>query len=293
MTPDDLDNCITPPSEASIDTLTKFNGILCTTVENYHRRGQEQHAKEIEQETIRPNPPTEVPWHESRVLRPLFEALMAIVCCADYEGEDSTTAGHFPVHLVRTGVEDGLSAPVSFHDEIAAHRMEYISENVVKTTLEAATGFIMALEAREAAVFGVQPDPASVVEGPKDEEGNELTKLPSTQWVSEENAAKWGWCGMGWVVDREWRTKHEQGALHCYKVDLFSEQMETEGRELPDIVSIDGRIVPFRFRDNGSLTPDKVLRTTFSMGKTTFWDEQDCAFCEADVAKLFAPVQVS
>jgi len=280
ITPKDLGNCIAPPSEALSNTLATFNGILCAKVEDYTRTSR------AHQETSNPN-------HEPYVLRPLFKALMAIVCCADYDGEDSTTVGRFPVHLVRTGVEDGLSAPISFHDEIAAHRMEPMSENVVKTTLEAATDFIMALEAREIAVFGIQPDPASVAEVLTDDEGHELTRLPSTQWVSDKNAAKWGWGGRGRRMDEYFAPIFERRGVGGYKSHLFMSQMHAEGRALPDIVTIDGGLLTFRFNPNhlpGSpIIPDKVLRTTYSKGKTTFWDEQDCVFCEADVAKLFAP----
>lgn len=128
---------------------------------------------------------------------------MAFVPCDDYNDEDSTTIGSFPIFLFRTGVEEGLSAPISFHAELAANKMKFISENVVQTNVEVAVDFIMALEAREEAVFGIQPDPASVVRVPMDEEGNELTRLPSTQWVSDERAAEWGRGGeqVRWAED--------------------------------------------------------------------------------------------
>ncbi|KPM42375.1 hypothetical protein AK830_g4195 [Neonectria ditissima] len=74
--------------------------------------------------------------------------------------EDSTTIGQFPVLLVRTGVEEGLSAPITF-EGIAGGSA---SARYVETTLEKAADFVMSLEAREAAVFGLQPDPEAAWE---------------------------------------------------------------------------------------------------------------------------------
>ncbi|KAH6891460.1 hypothetical protein B0T10DRAFT_485340 [Thelonectria olida] len=71
---------------------------------------------------------------------------------------DSTTVSEMTVHLVRTGVEDGLSAPITF-DSLGfvgnTHR-------AISTTLEKAISFVMNLEAREVAVFGLQPVPMTV-----------------------------------------------------------------------------------------------------------------------------------
>ncbi|KAK4154115.1 hypothetical protein C8A00DRAFT_14749 [Chaetomidium leptoderma] len=243
----DLDGCNAPPSEAAISALATFHGILCAKTEECWRESRAHHARWVEEDPVGANSwSIKVPRHESHLLRPLFRALMAIVCCADYDGEDSTTAGRFPVCLVRTGVEDGLSAPISFHAEVVAHRMKYLSDNVVETTLEAAVDFIMALEAREAAVFGIQPDPASVVEVPMDEEGHELTRLPSTQWVSDEKAAEWGWCGKGRYWDEVWGARFEQRAFRSHKSLLFELQMLREGRELPATLTIGDLTTVFR-----------------------------------------------
>ncbi|KAK3291520.1 uncharacterized protein B0H64DRAFT_330440 [Chaetomium fimeti] len=227
-----------PPSDATIRTLTTFHGILWRQVEKRHRMARvEEQALEQKRGPVNVNnswpTPTRVPWSEAHLLRPLFKALMAITCCADYDNEDSTTAGRFPVYLVRTGVEDGLSAPISFDAELAAHRMKFMSENVVKTTLEAAVDFIMALEAREAAVFGTQPDPAYIEAPPRDKEGRELTRLPSSQWVSDEKAAEWGWGGRGRLWDEVRCPRFEQRALRSYKSFLFAQQMYREGRREP------------------------------------------------------------
>jgi hypothetical protein len=205
----------TPPPEATIDAVTTFHGIICGKAEKLlrarnDRTKSERRAKRSEKKRNKKkkrnndwsddenSQPVGPVCHDGYALRSLYKALIAIASCADYDGENSTTAGRFPIYLVRTGVEDGLSAPISFDAEVAAQRMKYISDDVVETNLEAAVDFIMALEARETAVFGIQPDPASVIVRPcaipKDKNGRKLTKLPSTQWVSDEKAAEWGWC---------------------------------------------------------------------------------------------------
>jgi len=137
-------------------------------------------------------------------------------------------------------VEDGLAAPISFNDELVSQRMKSISENVVVTNLEAAVDFIMALETREAAVVGIQPEPAFVAEVLKDLEGRELTRLPSTQWVSDEKAAEWGWGGRGRLWDEVHAVRWEKRGLHGYKLSKLMLQMQQEGRELPARVTIDG-----------------------------------------------------
>ncbi|PNP40934.1 hypothetical protein TGAMA5MH_06800 [Trichoderma gamsii] len=62
--------------------------------------------------------------------------------------------------MARTGVETGLSSPITF-ESIVDKIDEYIGENAVKTTLETAITFVMELEARETKVFGLQPDPVT------------------------------------------------------------------------------------------------------------------------------------
>jgi hypothetical protein len=243
----------TPPPEATVSTLTTFHGILCARTEQLlqvlndrtkSKRGTKRREKKINKKKKRNSDwddnkntrPAVVICHKGYALQSLYKALIAIASCADYDGEDSTTAGRFPVYLVRTGVEDGLSAPVSFDAELASRRMKYVAENVVETKLEAALDFIMALEARETAFFDVQPEPASVVEPPRDKKGRKLTNLPSTQWVSDEKAAEWGWCGRGLWWDG-WRGKHEQMELEDYKDLQVESEMLKEGKRAPIVTT--------------------------------------------------------
>lgn len=151
-----------------------------------------------------------------------FCALLVVICGDDYKNEDSKTVGHLPVYLVRTGIEDGLSAPITFEsiaDKIENHLGD--SRDVVKTTLETAVDFVMGLEAREAAVFGLQPDPDVLAQTIADEEGDELLRTPSSKFVSDEKAQEWGWSGDGEDYDSRIMPQHERRAFHW---DVSSQQ---------------------------------------------------------------------
>lgn len=97
------------------------------------------------------------------ILQPLFRALAVAIRVQHYDVE-LTDIGRMPVTLVRTGVEDGLSAPITF-DSIASHLTMVVLSGAngvmtaVETDLETAVGFLMDLEQREIATFGLRPDP--------------------------------------------------------------------------------------------------------------------------------------
>lgn len=245
ITPSDADGYMRdrtgPPSKGVINALIRFNGILCAAAARCHQEHEESHKGQMELDLAAAT--RKIPWHRSHILRPLFKALMAVVCCTDYKGEDSKTAGPFRVYLVRTGVTDNLSRPVSFADEVAAKRMKYLqgSRSVVETTLEHALDFILALESREEAIFGIQPSLLHVVDPPIDDAGNYLTTVPSSQWVSDERAAEWGWCGRGKVVDEEDAVNWEKKALRPYKRRMFEEQMAREVDSSPRESSLKAR----------------------------------------------------
>lgn len=52
--------------------------------------------------------------HQDYQIRPLSRALLILIDSKDYHLEDSSTVGDMRVSLVRTGIEDGLSAPITF-----------------------------------------------------------------------------------------------------------------------------------------------------------------------------------
>ncbi|QYT04031.1 hypothetical protein H0G86_010966 [Trichoderma simmonsii] len=95
------------------------------------------------------------------ILQPLFRALVIIVSDEKYNKEPSTALGNLPVYLARTGVEEELSAPISF-EPLATKIICHIEPGrVILVALETAIDFIIGLEAREAAAFGLRPDPAT------------------------------------------------------------------------------------------------------------------------------------
>ncbi|KAK0613531.1 hypothetical protein B0T14DRAFT_499001 [Immersiella caudata] len=123
------------------------------------------------------------------------EAVTSIVheVAADYTDETPNTISQFPVYLIRTGVEDRLSAPISFDSIPVKTQVHPDDPNLIKTTLESAVDFMMAMESRETAFLGPPP-----WRNPKiDFAGEEQPEGPSTKWVSVENAQKWGWAGAG------------------------------------------------------------------------------------------------
>lgn len=97
------------------------------------------------------------------ILQPLFRAVAVAIRVKNYTIEVSDI-GRMPVLIVRTGIEDGLSAPITF-ESIAPYLGMVVSSgakgviSAVETDLETAVGFLMDLEQREIAAFGLQPDP--------------------------------------------------------------------------------------------------------------------------------------
>ncbi|KAL7892193.1 hypothetical protein HDV63DRAFT_415459 [Trichoderma sp. SZMC 28014] len=139
------------PITTSLESFIALHKTICKNV--HKRRGEYAAAitSGVKDYSIVEN-------HQSYVLQPLFEALILIIHPQDWKGENSSLIGRLPVTMARTGVESGLSSPITF-EPIADKIDEYIGEVAVKTSLETAITFVMELEAREIKVFGLQPDP--------------------------------------------------------------------------------------------------------------------------------------
>lgn len=95
------------------------------------------------------------------LLQPLFQAVIISIRFETFNKD--TKLSQLPVLLIRTGIEEGLSASVSF-DSIA-HKIQSLvnspsGQTAVQVTLETAVEFVMNLESREVAAFGYQPSPA-------------------------------------------------------------------------------------------------------------------------------------
>ncbi len=145
-------------SQSTIDSFIAANRAVCAEVEACRARCNELVAS---RGTLQDEGGTYLD-PQFHILQPLFQALLIIISSAEYDGEDSGNIGRIPVLLVRTGVEAGLSAPITF-DPIADKVEGYLgaTSHVVKTSLETAIGFVLDLESREAAAFGLQPDPVA------------------------------------------------------------------------------------------------------------------------------------
>lgn len=211
------------PSEATINNFASLNGATCAHVKERHgiydelvSAGQRIHELRFYGD------------HRLYMLQPLFQALLIIVCVRSYTfREDSTNIGQFPVLLVRTGVEQGLSAPITFQG-LAGAGGNSDSAYYIKTALETAVDFVMALEAREAAVFGLQPDPKAAFESWKEslicgmglyEEdlGDEPVIGPSSKFVDVNKYSTWG--GHGRCQDRAAK-KYEESLLRWQRDEM-------------------------------------------------------------------------
>ncbi|PKK47853.1 hypothetical protein CI102_8171 [Trichoderma harzianum] len=132
------------------------------------------------------------------ILQPLFRALVIIVSDEKYNKEPSTALGDLPVYLARTGVEEELSAPISF-EPLAAKIICHIEPGrVIQVTLETAIDFAIGLEAREAAAFGLRPDPATdwkpdedMLEAWRSIGETEPLVGPNSQWVDDKIYSEW------------------------------------------------------------------------------------------------------
>ncbi|KAL5095164.1 hypothetical protein Trisim1_003774 [Trichoderma cf. simile WF8] len=135
---------------------------------------------------------------DHHILQPLFRALLIVVSDEKYNKETSENVGNLPVYLVRTGVEEGLSGPISF-ESISAKIISHLKPGrVVQVTVETAIDFVKELEAREAAAFGLRPDPVAdwvpsgqMIEDWKLTGKTESLVGPNSQWVNIEKYPKW------------------------------------------------------------------------------------------------------
>ncbi len=143
-------------------------------------------------------------------LQPLFRALAIVIRSADYTTSTPSIA-EVPVLIVLTGVEDGLSAPITFDsiaDKIKVHHRIEDSIQVAETSLATAVSFAMDLEKREVSAFGPKPDPAETCKEPKRSgwlcdgealalargdgwEGSEAPEGPSSSWVDLDIYPDW------------------------------------------------------------------------------------------------------
>ncbi|KAI0546523.1 hypothetical protein F4679DRAFT_598600 [Xylaria curta] len=155
------------------------------------------------------------------ILQPLFRAIALVVCETSFDMD--LPISQFPVLIVRTGTEEGLSAPISL-DSITNYG-EKLAEDprketrAMRTTLETAVTFLMDLERRETAAFGLRPDPVASTKDLKSGYFSreevlkripskwEIPEGPSSQWVDREIYTTWS--GRGADYDANWMNQLE------------------------------------------------------------------------------------
>ncbi|KAH7109941.1 hypothetical protein EDB81DRAFT_849259 [Dactylonectria macrodidyma] len=216
ITPTDLPD-EPSPSEATVSSFISLNGAICAKVKAHQRAYDELVATGQEIPGWRSQAFSN---HRSFILQPLFQALLIVVCVQSYTSEDSKTIGSIPALLVRTGVEEGLSAPITF--EGIAGTEDSSSKFYIRTTLKTAVDLVMSLEAREAATFGLQPSPEVAFEEDKrasrgglvryqEDLGDDPVLGPSSKFVDGSKYIGWGGFGrqfdkmQGLIEERELR----------------------------------------------------------------------------------------
>jgi hypothetical protein len=94
------------------------------------------------------------------MVQPLFRAVAIVLRGSDFD-VFTKDISQIPVLLVLTGIEEGLSAPITFDpivDQVVVRRDQSTdSVQSAETTLSAAVGFLINLEQREMAAFGSKP----------------------------------------------------------------------------------------------------------------------------------------
>lgn len=209
--PQELPDDEVSSSPSNIRSLIGINMAICNEVKSLRTSYMEYRALG---HTRLSDDITGIPNTRHHVLQPLFRALFILVPGEQYNNQDSRTVGELPVYLVRTGVEEGLSAPITF--DLITTAISHIEPGcVVQVTLQTAIDFVIYLEAREAVAFDLRPDP--VAEWKPDEEdlriwrqlkGNEPLIGPSSQWVDTERYPQW--LGAGQQDDSDYMTGIEE-----------------------------------------------------------------------------------
>ncbi|KAM7205745.1 hypothetical protein V8F20_002978 [Naviculisporaceae sp. PSN 640] len=189
------------PPPSAIDTLISRHRTLCEEAEK-----RREHFKQIAADPGYSR--NEYKYMHHHVLQPLFRAVIILASYDFYINQTSQTIGNMPVFVIRTGVNDGLSGPVTFdflseRIDPASHYHSSRNGTTVKVSLEAAIDFIQYLEARELAVYGPVPDPAVTVAEKGGREGILMfdetkqdyvvteSEGPSHEWVDIEKHPEW------------------------------------------------------------------------------------------------------
>ncbi|KAL6363467.1 hypothetical protein LRP88_02883 [Fusarium phalaenopsidis] len=177
------------------------------------------------------------------ITRPLFRAIAIAI-----QGQDSSRCydirpiTYMPVLIILTGQDDGLNAPITFDSIPDAEIVTIRGKIAARTNIETAMGSIMALEEREDAAFGPQPDPVASMAASTGNSihryrrstakelgwGNEILTGPSSQWADMNKYPDWTGLGARYdrildVVERRSFERHMTLECNCIERD-FSNQ---------------------------------------------------------------------
>lgn len=216
-----------PCSRQMVDFVTALHSNTCARVDRAQDRAksladlahfpEEQEAKLNWMPELRVAKPASIAIREQEyfILQPLFRAIaIAIRLNTASSSRDISDVRSMSVLIVRTGIEDGLSAPISFNsisEDLTTGVLcgEKGKVTAIETTLEIAVDFLMKLEQREIAAFGLRPDPVESTRNleigycqPRDEiletavelgwSGDlQIFEQPSSTWVDTERYPRW------------------------------------------------------------------------------------------------------
>lgn len=168
--------------------------------------------------------------------RPLFRAMAIAIQGKDYSRcYNIRPLCDFPVLIILTGQNDGLSAPITFDSIPDADTDTICRKKAARANLETAIGFVMALEEREDAAFGPQPDPVASTTNSSYESyegharelgwGNERLVGPSSQWVDMNKYRTWTGNGARYdrilnITERRPFDRHLEMECTCLEQDL-------------------------------------------------------------------------
>lgn len=216
-----------PCSQRMVDFVTALHSNTCARVDRAQDRAksladlshdpEEQEAKLNWKPELQVCKPASIAIREQEyfILQPLFRAIaIAIRFNTAANSKDTSDVTTTSVLIVSTGVEDGLSAPISFNSISEDQRTGVLCDEegkvtAIETTLEPAVDFLMYLEQREIAAFGLRPDPVQSTWNleigycqPRDElleiavelgwSGDpHILRQPSSTWVDPERYLRW------------------------------------------------------------------------------------------------------
>lgn len=229
--PHDFEQGLEP--HAIADKVAAMSASICAQVDATQRRVRELESldKTEQYHTMRE---LAVQNQDLFVLQALFRAVAIVICVEDYWNPPGPLPpiAQTPVFIVLTGIEDGLSAPITFDpidDKIEAYHFGEISR-AARTSLGSAVDFLMGLEARETLAGGLKPDPEAAsaedfrvwwyreglpIEAARFGWVEELLTGPSSRWVDVERYPQWSGGGaeddarLRDLADRRWRRFHE------------------------------------------------------------------------------------